>query len=288
MCCGVENILEKQFRILYYSLLCKVSLWVNHKVYIAHGAMVFFWKNRVYKIQIDGKSVLEDVENRKKIFYNKYPSNKIYIINKSPLIIVSNQLEKGNLKNENVIKLLEAISVYGEKKVVCYEECLGIKYGLDALHFYKTGNKKINEIVVILKVILKKPIRIGKVHGDVHEKNILKSSKEKYVLIDFDCAREDDIQAFDAMYYIFEKERNKTKKPWLVFWRLFLKNEKELIRKYKCFFVSLIDLTFKEVMVILFIERLGQEYNHSEEICRYNMMKVVEEILHLDIASNDL
>ena len=283
MCYRIKSNLIKLFRIFYYSLLCEAPLWMSDRVYIAHGAMTFFLNNRVYKVQINRKSVLEDVENRKNIFYNKYPSNKIYIINKSPLIIVSNRLENSAVSNENVIKLLKSIKFYGSKKITNYEECLGVKYGLDALYYYKVGDKNINKIMAILNTLFEKPIRIGKVHGDMHKKNILKFSKDRYVLIDFDCARENDVQAFDGIYYIFEKERNKTLKSWLVFWRLFLRNEDEVLKKYRYFFSNLIDMTFKEAMIILFIERLGQEYKHYEKICRHEVIKVVDEILCLNL-----
>ena len=62
---------------------------------------------------------------------------------------------------------------------------------------------------------------MGIVHGDFHRNNIMRKGNIP-VLIDFDCFRENDVQAVDALYYILEevRYRNGYKKLWLEEWLL--------------------------------------------------------------------
>jgi thiamine kinase-like enzyme len=226
-----------------------------------YSSVIIVWtKEVVYKLDFSKRSLKYDINNRKKVFHNKYPASDMWIVRNSPLIIGMKRLMHKYTTVNEIEKLL--LILYEKSKLVTkpywkYEE---IVEGMMALDFYHISIERKKQLINIINRICEQPIRLGKVHGDLHEDNILYDEKGKLYLIDFDCSQKNGIQAYDALYYVFEKERRKNGNiSWLRFWMRFYEEKYDLIDKYKDYFDKFIDIQFSDIMVIFFVERLGKE-----------------------------
>lgn len=278
-------LLTKYFRIeildkLLISYLCEVSVTNIQDYDLRPGNLMVFTDKMVYKVQLFGNNLDKDVCNRKQVFKNSYPANQIDILQDNPRIISYALLEKKEVNFDDIVDLLLLLRKNGEVKG-CIQNGFpkGIVNGLAVFDFYKINDKQKESIFVILNNICRKQIHMGIVHGDLHCDNVLYDENGKCFLIDFDCSREDDIQAFDAMYYIFEKERKTDNMNWLLFWKILWRKKDEIEKKYHLFFEKLIDLTYEDIMIILFIERLGQEYLLGEKYDSSIVVSVLVDII---------
>ncbi len=101
----------------------------------------------------------------------------------------------------------------------------------------------------------------------------------KLYLIDFDYSRKDDIQAYDAFYYIFEKERAEIRGSWPLCWLELYTKKGYLLDKYANIVKEIIDMPFEEIMIIFFIERLGIEYTHGYMVNKNEVAMIVDKIV---------
>ena len=93
------------------------------------------------------------------------------------------------------------------------------------------------------------------------------------VLIDFDCSRDNDIQAIDALYYILEEVRHMHgyKKPWLDEWLLIYENI-NIMYRYRC--SQQIDMDLRFGLIILLLERISQEQQFDFRFIEINKNSV--------------
>lgn len=230
-----------------------------------------------YKIQLYGDNVEMDLKNRRLFCgYSHLFISPIKVYRKKPLIIAMPILENRLPLNEKaccyILDILKEKSYQTEFKINEYPL---INIGLRILGNYEYG-KRIREN--FYKYLLKQEgvlVRVGVVHGDLHRDNIMFRGNIP-LLIDFDCSRENDIQAIDALYYMLEEVRHKNgyKRPWLDEWLLIYQNV-NVVYMYKC--VEKVDIDLKFGLIVLFLERIAQEQklNHFNiENYKENIKKI--------------
>ena len=261
---------------LYISYLVKEKI---EKYKDSGGALVVWSKDKVYKIENIGTPVKNDLENRRKIFNNMYPASTAQVIREKPLTICMERLYEKSVLNADAQELLRFFKKKGKSIQRDYHSYEGVCLGLKSLEYYNIELMDQKQLIDQIERICKKPIRAGVVHGDFHQGNIMFDGNNKIYLIDFDYSRENDIQAYDAFYYVFERERANTCDSWLTFWQKVYNKEWHL-DDYKDIFEEAIDMSFEDIMIIFFIERLGGEYSHSYRVDRNEVAKAVESILY--------
>lgn len=245
------------------SLLLKINKNEIYKLIVRNGCLLVYTDNFLYKIKIYGNTIREDLKNRKKIFVDcKFLLSPIQIYRKIPLVIRMPIL-KSPIKYDK-----PALYIWDKMKNVSYEKDFKlidfplIVKGIKILQRYKYGEMVRKKLDNFFYNQEGKKIRVGIVHGDFHRGNIMQFG-DKYVLIDFNRARNNDIQAIDMLYYILEEVRCKHRyaKNWLEEWIFIFENIPGLERDY--WFVENLNIGLTFGLVVLLLERLGQEeYEH--------------------------
>lgn len=232
------------------------------------GFTIIFTHRYVFKMQLYGNNIQLDLDNR-----NRFPKQlrsllaPVKICNKHPLTVRMPLLKQSMENDEAANCILNELRKTGHETEFRWSDYPLLVEGCNILKKSTYGEQANKNVRKYLKE--NTPIvRVGIVHGDFHRGNILYKNNRP-LLIDFDCFRENDIQAVDALYYVLEEERHKHgyKNPWLVEWRLLYDNS-QVIYEYKC--AEQIDVDLKFGLIILLLERLVQAQNADDKFTERN------------------
>lgn len=244
-----------------------------------------FTDRYLYKCQLYGDSIGRDLRNRK--LFSDYKKSgmisPIKVYRKKPLTIIMPILKPPVNYEEASWCILDKLKESSHKIAFRVENYPLIMDGLRLLRKCDSGKVLSEKLYEYLKKQQGSIVRVGIVHGDFHRENILYKSNLP-VLIDFDCSREDDIQAVDALYYILEEVRrdNEYKKSLLEDWLLIYENV-DMIYGYKC--MKQVDIDLRFGLIIFFLERISQEQRYN---CRFideqeNSIKKISYILNVEM-----
>lgn len=243
-----------------------------------------FTKDFLYKMQVYGGSVKRDLYNRglfaeldeSIISPAKVERNHPYTI-KMPI------LESARINDEEVVKyILDKMGRMGYETQFKMQNYTFLIEGINILECYKNGTKAAKRLRKYIQQKEGTNVREGIVHGDFHRGNILYRGGRP-VLIDFDSARQRDIQDVDALYYILEEERyeNGYRRSWMDEWLKIYKNT-SIIYKYR--YLGQVDIELKFGLILLLLERLAQNQRENNSFAEQNkavLEKINREILLL-------
>ena len=248
-----------------------------------------FTRDYLYKIQLYGDNIKKDLKNRNCIsYYGLSIISPIKVYKRIPLIVMMPILKQIIENEKGACYILRKLRETGCKKVFKLNEYPLITDGLNTLINcgYVSGRKVGEELQKYIQKREGIMVRVGIVHGDFHRDNIM-CKGNKPVLIDFDCFRENDVQAIDALYYILEEERHKNgyKNPWLEEW-LSIYEDTDKMYEYKC--IEYVDIGFKLGLIILLLERISQDQRYdylfiqsNERIVKKIKQKLIKELKSL-------
>lgn len=235
---------------------------------VRNGCVIIFTNKYIYKIQIYGNHIKSDLNNRKKFPKQVIPLLvPIEICKMHPMIVRMLVLKQSNVNEEAANYILNELKKTGHQKKFKMSDYPLLVEGCKILKkctYGEQANKNIERYLQKDTPI----VRVGIVHGDFHRGNILYKGNRP-VLIDFDCSRECDIQAIDALYYVLEEERHKHgyMESWLEEWKLLYENS-QVVYEYKC--SEQIDVNLKFGLVVLLLERLAQDQSMNDEFTERN------------------
>ncbi len=248
-----------------------------------------FTSDYLYKFQLYGDNIKIDLKNRNRFSYYMLPlMSPIKVYKRIPLTIMMPILERPIDNEEMACYILNRLKVVGHETVFKLNNYPFIMDGLNTLRNcrYVSGRRIGEELQKYLQKREGIMVRAGIVHGDFHRDNIMCKGNIP-VLIDFDCFRENDVQAIDALYYILEEVRHKNgyKKPWLEEWLLTYENI-DMVYNYKC--IEYVDIDFKFGFIILLLERISQDQRYdylfiqsNERIVKKIKQKLIKELKSL-------
>lgn len=242
--------------------------------------ITIFTKDFLYKMQIYGESVKRDICNRKLFFdFEGSMISPIKVKKNHPFTIKMPILDCARTNEEDVKHILEELRKTGSETPFRMQNYPLLIEGINIIGYSRSGERAVKKLQTYFKEKEGTLVREGIVHGDFHRGNILYRG-ERPVLIDFDCARQRDIQDIDVLYYILEEERykNRDRRPWMNGWLKIYKNT-SIIYKYKCLEQIEIDLKFG--LVLLLLERLA--HNHREDDSFVKQNKAVLEKISREI-----
>lgn len=233
-----------------------------------------FTSHYIYKFQLYGDNIKKDLKNRKlfSVYGQSSLVSPIKVYKRIPLAIMMPILNQP-IKNEKAAcHILNRLKEAGHKAVFQMEDYPLIMNGLNILDDCDSGrriSKKLRKYLQKQKGVM---VRVGIVHGDFHRNNIMCKGSTP-VLIDFDCSRDNDIQAIDALYYILEEVRHMHgyKKPWLDEWLLIYENI-NIMYRYRC--SQQIDMDLRFGLIILLLERISQEQQFDFRFIEINKNSV--------------
>lgn len=234
------------------------------EINIRNRCMNVFTNDYLYKIQLYGDNIKKDLKNRNCIScYLLSLVSPIKVYKRIPLIIMMPILKQPIQNEKDACYILRRFKEIGYKKKFKLNDYPKIIDGLNTLKNcgYASGRRIGEELQKYLQKQEGTIVRVGIVHGDFHRNNIMRKGNIP-VLIDFDCFRENDVQAVDALYYILEevRYRNGYKKLWLEEWLLIYENI-DKVYEYKC--IEYVDIDFKLGLIILLLERISQDQQYD-------------------------
>lgn len=158
--------------------------------------------NYLYKIQLYGDNIRKDLRNRKLFsVYEQTLMSPLKIQKRIPLTIMMPILRPPAKNEEAACYILNKLKEVGHEAVFSVNDYPLLMDGLKILKSCDGGRKISEKFYKFLQEQKGAIIRVGIVHGDFHRDNIM-CKDNMPVLIDFDCSRNNDIQAIDALYYI--------------------------------------------------------------------------------------
>ena len=267
------------------------------------GNYNFISKDKFYKIVIYNKEFFKkEILNIKLIKENHqsladfipkydYTNSKLFIITSCSLLLEPDINQQYNYAQT----LLEKYNICAIKKNFKLSLMSNVNNGLEIINnIYKLNDKQniCEEIKKILDNFLSnESFNIGPCHGDFHSKNILQNDKNKVFLIDYDCYRTESIQELDAFYFIIQKIIDDNPGIWWHetiedFENKFLNKEK----KYLEFLSKFITQDLNKIILLYFIDRIGQDYLYDKSINNLNhqlIIKITNKLLYRFYASNN-
>lgn len=229
---------------------------------VTNRCMNVFTKQYLYKIQLYGDNMDRDLYNRNLFLsYAKSFVSPIKIYKKSPLTIVMPILDKPVKYDEAAFYVLSELAKLGNKVKFNVGDYPLLKVGINVLGKCECGKLASEKIYKYLKKQEGIQLRVGLVHGDFHRGNIMYMNG-KPILIDFDCVRENDIQAIDALYFVLEELSNEHRhnQIWLEYW-IYIYRNIESIESHIC--LQHVDLDLKFGWILLLLERLAQDSQYD-------------------------
>lgn len=233
---------------------------------IINHCMIVFTSENIIKIQLFGDNLDRDLRGRE-LFYSKDKSlvSPMEVQKKIPLSISMPILEKPQNYDEAADYILKEMKKFGN--IISFKICDYplLEAGLDILEKGENGKKAKEKVYTFLHRREYSPVRVGLVHGDFHRGNIMYMNG-KPILIDFDCARENDIQAVDALYYILEEKSISHNKKWLEYW-ISIYIDSSNVNTHICFQHA--DVEIKFGLIILLLERIAQDIQDTPDKYAY-------------------
>lgn len=244
------------------SILLRIDSQIITDLSVMHRCINVFTKRYLYKIQLSGDRIERDLNNRK-LFTPCAESlvSPVIVHRKKPLIIKLPILDEPKEYDKYAYYVLAELAKCGHMEKFEINKYPLIIAGLNILESFECGKQVRRKVYQYLQKREDSIVRVGLVHGDFHRGNIM-IMDGKPVLIDFDCARDNDIQAIDALYYILEEVRYKhgQNKSWLEYWRDIFNNINSL-ENYICF--EQVDIDLKFGFVLLLLDRLAQDFQYD-------------------------
>jgi hypothetical protein len=137
-------------------------------------------------------------------------------------------------------------------------------------------------------LFLKETIRNGLTHGDFHGRNMLKTNRNEYIMIDLDRLSLNGIQALDAVHFIIDTEVRRKKVPWQVQLLHYHIGCWAVEEEYKRLFNTYVDIDRNLLTYIYFLDRTGKEYTNESARSRYwfgNMVRFLSNFTGENIDS---
>lgn len=258
----VHNLYNGKVIKLVAAKILRINSQTITNLSVTNRCMNVFTKRYLFKIQLYGNNVERDINNRK--FFSSHAKSLVSPINiyeKKPLTFVMPLLDKPILYDESACYILNELAKCGHKVTFKIRDYSLINVGLNIIRDCEYGELARKRIYKYLREKEGVQIRVGLVHGDFHRGNIMHMDG-KPILIDFDCARENDVQAIDALYYVLEEVgyKHRHSESWLGYWISVYKNIAS-IEEHIC--LEQVDVDLKFGLILLLLERLAQDVQYD-------------------------
>lgn len=265
------------------AILIKIDFDSINSITVSHQCANIFTSAYLYKVQLCGDSIKRDLYNRKHVFHHsKSILSPIIIYKRHPLSVRMPILKYANANEETADYILNEMEREGYEKPFKVADHTLLKKGLNILKSCDHGLQAEQKLDEYLREKEGIGIRTGIVHGDFHRRNIMYRAKRP-VLIDFDCARDCDIQAIDALYYILEEVRYKRgyRRSWLEEW-LYIFENTDVVYDFKL--MKHVDIDLKFGLILLLLERMAQDDQVTGLFVKENfdiIRKINQRLYHL-------
>jgi len=139
-----------------------------------------------------------------------------------------------------------------------------------------------------LETFQKNKVITGLVHGDFHYRNMLKTEKEEYLVIDLDHITNRGIQALDAVHFIIDSQSRHRRVHWTKQLLYYHRKNWDVEDRYRKIFSSYIDIDRRLIAYVYFLDRLGKEFTKEVMSSRYWMGNVLTFITSMAESNTDL
>lgn len=259
-----NGVCDKDFTKIVFSKLLGIKKEDIILMKVKNQCINIYARKFIYKVQMYGNSMIRDLNNRRLFaLYDQELVCPIQIKYRKPLIVAMPRMTEITAYDEAACFVLRKIKEYGHDSKFKIKDYPLIMYGLSSLRGFPEGIRMREKLYRYLHGKEGVVLRVGPVHGDFHRGNIL-TANGKLFLIDFDCFRENDIQAVDVLYFVLEEVRHKRgyRRPWMDEWLYLYNNIEEIKNEYQC--IKETDIDFQLGLILLLLERMAQEEQNEE------------------------